>query len=166
MKFVPTALMLLLACSLLACAKKQPQGETVTDIVARTLVNAAEDNHRLLASIATLQGQPAIPRALPPDPILAEPVTISWTGPANNALKAICLKVGYRFVETGKSKAQQPMIIAQAFNRPAFEVLEDITWQIKPEFALRISPEKKVIALMSTAEAEKLDKQLEQRRKK
>ena len=92
------------------------------------------------------------PLLLPADPALGQPVSISWTGPAEGALKEICLSVGYRYQELGSPSAQPLMVVVRGLNRPAHELVEDIAWQMQPQAVLRVDPIRRVITLARTKE--------------
>lgn len=82
------------------------------------------------------------------------PVSIAWTGPADGALKEICLQLGYRYKATGTPSAQNMTVVVRGLNRPAHELLEDIAWQIQPQGVVRIDPVNRVLTLARTSGAE------------
>ena len=150
--------MLLMCClSLTACAQKTsaPVPNTV-DFVTATLGQAAEQAHGELALVARLRGQGLQPLLPPADPSLNLPVTVVWTGPANGALKEICLQLGYRYKELGTPSAQVMTVVVRGLNRPAPELLEDIAWQIQPQAVLRVDPINRVLTLARTSGTEVL----------
>ena len=141
---------LLVCCCLLAvsCAKKPPIQELApSDFVSVTLGGAAEKAHNELAMLAKLRGQGMQPLLPPPDPALGQPVSISWTGPAEGALKEICLKVGYRYRELGTPSAQPLVVVVQGSDRPAYTLIEDIAWQVQPQAVVRVDPVQRIITL-------------------
>ena len=93
-------LVLCLCCLFLAaCAgREQSSAPPPADFVSTTLGHAAEQAHGDLAMIARLRGQGLQPLLLPSDPSLNLPVSITWTGPVEGALKEICLQLGYRLL--------------------------------------------------------------------
>ena len=142
-------LLLALVCvALTACAHKAkaPSREPV-DFVALTLGQAAEEAHADLAMLAKLRGQGLEPLLPPPDPALSERLSLTWTGPADEAVKQVCLQVGYRYREMGTPSAQELAVIVHGLNKPAFELLEDIAWQIQPQGVLRVDPMNRTITL-------------------
>lgn len=145
---------LLLCCclSLAACAKKagSPAASSPADFVAVTLGEAAEQAHGELAMLAKLRGQGLQPLLPPPDPSLEKLISVSWTGPADGALKEICLQTGYRYQEMGAPSAQAPVVVVHGLNRPAYSILEDVAWQIQPQAVLRVDPIGRVITLART----------------
>lgn len=144
---------LIVSCCLLAvsCAKKPlVQESTPSDFVTVTLGGAAEKAHNELAMLAKLRGQGMQPLLPPPDPALGQPVAISWTGPADGALKQICLKVGYRYREIGKPSAQPLVVVVQGSDRAAYTLIEDIAWQIQPQAVVQIDPIGRIITLART----------------
>ena len=145
---------LLLCClALPACANKTPQVSHPADFVAATLGDAAEQAHSELAMLARLRGQGLQPLLPPADPAQAAPVSVAWTGPADGALKEICLQLGYRYKEMGSPSAQALTVVVRGLNRPAHELLEDIAWQIQPQAVVRIDAVNRVITLARTQEA-------------
>lgn len=134
-----------------ACAHKtkNPVAEPV-DFVAMTLGQAAEEAHSDLASLASLRGKGLEPMLPPPDPALAERMSITWTGPADEAIKQVCLQVGYKYREMGSPSAQELAVIVNGLDRPAHELLEDIAWQIQPQGVLHIDPINRVVTLGRT----------------
>jgi len=120
------------------------------DFVSTTLGHAAEQAHGELAMIARLRGQGLQPLLLPSDPSLNLPVSITWTGPVEGALKEICLQLGFRYREAGTPSAQVMTVVVHGLNRPAHELLEDIAWQIQPQAAVRFDPINRVLTLART----------------
>ena len=143
----------ILCCLALAgCAGKKPVQDSTSpaDFVAVTLGDAAQTAHGELAMLAKLRGQGLQPLLPPADPALNQPVSISWTGPAEGALKEVCLQLGYRFQETGKPSAQVLTVVVRGLNRPAHVLLEDIAWQVQPQAILQVDPIGRVITLART----------------
>ncbi len=146
---------LLLCCCLAlgACAKKSsPPHAKPDDFVAVTLGDAAEQAHSELAMLAALRGQGLQPLLPPQDPALSKLVSVSWTGPANGAVKEICLQLGYRYQEMGTPSAQALSVVIRGLNRPAHELLEDIAWQIQPQALVRVDSINRVITLATGKE--------------
>ena len=137
------------------CASKNTDhgAASPADFVAITLGQAAENAHSELAMLAKLRGQGLQPLLLPADPALNQPVSIAWTGPAEGALKEVCLRVGYRYQEIGSPSAQSRMVVVRGLNRPAHMLLEDIAWQVQPQAVLRVDPISRVITLARTRKA-------------
>ena len=151
----PKTLLILSCLALAACAEKAaPPVPPSVDFVSATLGQAAEQAHGELAMLARLRGQGMQPLLPPADPSLNLPVSIAWTGPADGALKEICLQLGYRYRETGAPTAQTMPIVVHGLNRPAHELLEDIAWQIQPQAVVRVDPVNRVLTLASTSGAE------------
>ena len=146
----------MLSClALAACAEKAaPPVPPSVDFVSATLGQAAEQAHGELAMLARLRGQGLQPLLPPTDPSLNQPVTITWTGPADGALKEICLQLGYRYKEAGTPTAQVMTVVVRGLNRPAHELLEDIAWQIQPQGMVRVDPVNRVLTLARTSGTE------------
>lgn len=145
-----TALILMTA----ACAAKKSQtvdsADTRANIVALTLGQAAEQAHGDLAMLAKLRGQGMEPLLSPPSPELQQPVTIAWTGPASGVIQQICLSIGYRYRELGTPNARPVTVVVRGTNRQAYDVLEDIAWQIQPQAAVKVDPFNRVLTLATT----------------
>ncbi len=151
----PKTLLILSCLALSACAQKAaPPVPPSVDFVSATLGQAAEQAHGELAMLARLRGQGLQPLLPPADPSLAQPVSINWTGEVSGALKAICLHIGYRYRETGAPSAQAMPIVVHGLNRPAYELLEDIAWQIQPQAVLRVDAVNRVLTLARTSRLE------------
>ena len=143
----------ILCCFVLAgCAGKKPTQDPTNpaDFVTVTLGDAAQIAHGELAMLAKLRGQGLQPLLPPADPSLSQPVSISWTGPAEGAVKEICLQLGYRYQETGKPTAQMLTVVVRGLNRPAHVLLEDIAWQVQPQAVVRVDPIGRSITLART----------------
>ena len=146
----------ILCCFALAgCAGKKPAQDPTSpaDFVAVTLGDAAQTAHGELAMLAKLRGQGLQPLLPPADPSLSQPVSVSWTGPAEGALKEICLQLGYRYQEMGAPSAQSLVVVVRGMNRPAHVLLEDIAWQVQPQAVVRVDPISRVITLARTSKA-------------
>ena len=100
--------------------------------------------------VSTTLGHALQPLLLPSDPSLNLPVSITWTGPVEGALKEICLQLGFRYREAGTPSAQVMTVVVHGLNRPAHELLEDIAWQIQPQAAVRFDPINRVLTLART----------------
>ena len=144
----------LMSCGMLlaACAyKAAPPVQPTDDFVASTLGQAAEQAHGELAMLARLRGQGMQPLLPPTDPSLNLPISLTWTGPADGALKEICLQLGYRYKEVGTPSAQTLTVVVRGLNRPAHELLEDIAWQIQPQGMVRVDPVNRALTLARTS---------------
>ena len=141
---------LAIAMSLVACAKKTPPVPESNDFVRQTLGLAAEQAHSDLAMLSKLRGQGLEPLLPGPEPSLDQPISITWTGPAEGALKEICLQLGYKYRETGRPSAQVLTIVIHGLNRPAHELLEDIAWQVQPQAVLKLDAVNRVLTLART----------------
>lgn len=115
---------------------------------------AAEEAHSDLAALASLRGKGLTPMLPPADPALAARMSITWTGPANEAIKQICLQTGYKYREIGSPSAQELAVIVNGLDRPCHELLEDVAWQIQPQGVLHVDPINRVITLARTQGAD------------
>lgn len=154
MKFKSVVLLAICSFFAVSCTSKQRVQETApSDFVTVTLGGAAEKAHNELAMLAKLRGQGIEPLLAPPEPALARPVSISWTGPAEGALKEICLKVGYQFRLIGNPSAQALVVVVQGSDRSAYTVLSDIAWQVQPQAVVQVDPIGRIITLARTVGA-------------
>lgn len=144
------SLILLALLLITGCAHKSRQPQAPADFVALTLGQAAEEAHSDLAMLAHLRGQGLQPLLPPPDASLAERTSISWTGPADGALKQICLNIGYKYRETGSPSAQELSVVVHGLDKTAQELLEDIAWQVQPQAVLRVDPLNRQVTLART----------------
>ena len=136
-------------CALSACSKRPPvaSGQAPKDFVALTLGEAAQSAHSELAMLAQLRGK-GMEILLPPiDPSLNERVSIDWAGPAGEALRQICLGIGYKYREAGTKSAQSLLVVVKGLNRPAHELLEDVAWQVQPQAQVNVDPITKTVTL-------------------
>lgn len=141
-------ILMLFGIMLAGCAaRKEPQTTSPSDFVAVTLGGAAEKAHGELAMLAKLRGQGLQPLLPPPDPSLSSPVSVSWTGPAAGVLKEICLKTGYRYHEVGAPSAQDLVVVVQGSDRPAYNLIEDVAWQVQPQAVVRVDPFNRILTL-------------------
>ena len=152
----PKFMMLTCCClSLAACAEKTSYSmPDSADFVAVTLGQAAEQAHGDLTMLARLRGQGLQPLLPPPDPALAHPITISWTGPVDGALKEICLQLGYRYKEKGTPSAHPVTVVVNGLERSAYDILEDLAWQTQPRAEIRVDPIGRTITLARTSAKE------------
>lgn len=134
-----------------ACAHKakNPVAEPV-DFVALTLGQAAEEAHSDLAMLASLRGKGLEPLLPPSDPALLERMSITWTGPAEDAIQKVCLQTGYKYREMGGPSPQELAVVVHGLDKPAHEILEDVAWQIQPQGVLHVDPINRVITLART----------------
>ena len=139
-----------LLCGCAAAKQKATPAQSPADFVAVTLGQAAEKAHGDLAMLAKLRGEGVQPLLPPPDPSLNVPVTVAWTGPADGILKAVCLKVGYRYQEMGRPSAQPLMVVVQGTDRPAYSVIEDVAWQVQPQATVRVDVVNRILTLGRT----------------
>jgi hypothetical protein len=105
--------------------------------------------------LAKLRGEGLQPLLPPPDPALAQRVDISWSGPADGALKQICLQVGYRFRALGTPSAQALVVIVRGTDRAAYSLIEDIAWQVQPQAVVQVDPIGRIITLANTTQGDK-----------
>ncbi len=130
--------------------KELAQQSELSQHVQSVLGQAAEESHANLAMLARLRGKGITPVLPPPDPALGSKLTVSWTGPADEILKEICLQVGYKYREVGRKRAQTTPVVVKAFDVPAYDIIEDVAWQVQPHLAVRVNTVDKSISLSGT----------------
>jgi hypothetical protein len=143
------------AVSCVPRASSQEQAPAPDDFVKKALGGAAETAHGELAMLARLRGEGLQPLLPPPDPALAERIDISWSGPADGALKQICLQVGYRFRAVGTPSAQPLVVIVRGTDRAAYALIEDIAWQVQPQAIVQVDSIGRIITLARTIKGDK-----------
>jgi len=144
----------LLLCVLASCTPKSSKPPAPDDFVKAALGSAAETAHGELAMLAKLRGQGLQPLLPPPDPALAQRIDIAWSGPAEGAIKQICLHVGYRFRVLGVPGAQPLVVIVRGTDRAAWSLIEDIAWQTQPQAIVQVDPVGRVITLARTVKGD------------
>jgi len=70
---------------------------------------------------------------------LAEPVTLNWQGPVYEITQTVAQLIGYDFRSTGKPPTQPLMVQVNVTNKPAYQVLEDIGWQVGERAGVLVS---------------------------
>ncbi len=116
------------------------------DFVAKQLGQAVEKAHSELATLSELRGRGVEVDIPPPDPRLAKKISLNWTGSAKEALKTICLDIGYAYREIG-STSHEITIVVYGKNIPAYQLLEDIALQIKQRAFVKVDSISQIITL-------------------
>jgi hypothetical protein len=63
-------------------------------------------------------------QSMPPE--MQRPITLAWTGPADQAVSRIAQSIGYSFYETGKVPVVPDLVVVRYTAEPAVVVLQDI----------------------------------------
>jgi hypothetical protein len=146
-------LLFCLCASLLTAACKRAPGEessldAASSVVESMLTRAVADSRADLGTLARVRGGGESPPKLPPaDAALSREFTMTWTGPADTAVKEVCRLVDYRFEENGRKRVQYPSVVVTVTNRAAYYVLEDLSWQVRPHYVLSVDTARRVVTL-------------------
>ncbi len=132
-----------------ACASKNPMPEQAqtSDFVLQELGQAIENAHSELSTLSELRGKGVEVLLPPPDSKLAIKMTTNWTTTANEALKDICLAVGYSYKEIGYTAHELPVVV-YAKDTSAYELLEDISLQVQAKAMVKIDTISQTISLV------------------
>jgi defect in organelle trafficking protein DotD len=132
------AVALLVLMGLVACADEQPAQimplVAENDPVALQIAQAADKAAKALDTIAGIeQYQNPLPPmenfAGAPQPI-AQRISIRWTGPAEQIVKTLAEKAGYRYQTAGAPGTIPLSVAVDAYERPLIDVLRDIGLQL------------------------------------
>lgn len=121
-----------------------------TNPVEDALTAAARETQTAMAKLAALEQAtkpppPPAPKDVPPE--LAEPITISWSGPAVRLLERLSAKLGYSFVVLGPVPPTLPTVIISAENLPLWQVLYDAGLQLRSRATVAVRPRMKGLEL-------------------
>jgi hypothetical protein len=143
----------LVACAALSAAcVKHNQGETgpgsPSSVVESMLARAVKESRSDLGMLARARGGGETPPKLPPaDASLSRELTMSWVGPADTAVRELCRQTDYTFEENGRRRVQYPSVTFSVVNRAAYYILEDLAWQVRPQFVLQVDTTRRTITL-------------------
>lgn len=96
---------------------------------ATTAQHSMDDMLAASGSNGLSQGlQPINVQSMPPE--LQRPLTIAWTGAADQIVQKIAEGIGYTFLETGPIPSVPDMVVVRYSNEPTAVVLQDIGLRI------------------------------------
>lgn len=113
---------------------------TVTPLVAENdpvslrIAQAAEKASKALQTVAGIE---QYKNPLPPmedfnnaPPALAQPITITWSGPAEQLVQTLAAKAGYTYRTAGAPSSVPPTVMIDAYEKPLIDVLRDVGLQL------------------------------------
>lgn len=126
--------LVILSLLTIGCAtSNQPIKIVGEDPAVVKLQKTAADIHQSVQQLAELQ-QAATPRpktySVPQSGPLSTQVTIAWNGPPEPVLDMLADMIGYDFRKVGKRPHTTLIVGVEARNVPAWNILEDIGWQL------------------------------------
>ena len=106
------------------------------DIVSVKLAQAADKASRALDTIANIEQyrNPNIPRMndsyqdLPPN--LAQPITLRWSGPAEQIIGALAERAGYKIMVVGQIPEVPIVVNVDSYQQPLVHVLRNVGLQM------------------------------------
>jgi hypothetical protein len=137
----------LLITALSACSSDKPRtAPTDAELVDRLMANSSDRLAGAWEMLArTEAGGASLPLASPidvaalPDP-LRSPVTWSWTGPAEQAVKALADRIHYKFLSEGIRVTSPLIVTVNANATPMVLVFQDIGLQLGSRARLVVDP--------------------------
>lgn len=136
-KILRPASMFALLAGLTACSDGPAR---VTPLVAENdpvslrIAEAAEKASKALNNISSVEQYRS---PLPPmedfsgaPPALAQPITLTWNGPAEQAIQTLAAKAGYTYRVAGIAPPLPLAVAVNVYERPLIEVLRDIGLQL------------------------------------
>lgn len=86
---------------------------------------------------------------------MAKPISLVWYGQLDKGVRSIAELVGYGFQVEGKAPANPVLVSVNAYNQPAYAVLQDMGWQAGSHAAVVVRPDKHLIAVVYIGEGGK-----------
>lgn len=78
---------------------------------------------------------------------LSKLITFRWFGPIEKAVETIAGMIGYEVKVIGQKPARDKLVNIDAFNQPAFNVLEDLGWQAGEKMGVVVDQELEVLTI-------------------
>ena len=136
-KFLRSVASLALLIGVAAC--EQPP-TTITPLVAESdpiAARVAQSADKASKALETIAGIEQYKTPLPPmehfagaPQPLAQPVTITWSGPVEQIVQTLAAKAGYTYRTAGASSGVPMTVTVDAFEKPLIDVLRDIGLQL------------------------------------
>ncbi len=130
-------LSLILSCLALSGCLSSPVQPVATepDVVSTRLAQAAEKAAAALDTISGIEQMRAPALPAPDDysnapAALNQPITVKWTGPAEQMVETLAARAGMRFQSKGNRPGAPLTISVNAYQQPMIEVLRDIGLQV------------------------------------
>jgi len=133
--FFPQISLVLAAGLLAGCAMETKPVATEPDIVSVRIAQAAERASKAVETISGIVQERA--QTTPPEqdyttvpPALMAPVTIKWTGPAEQILQTLAARAAMRFHRTGAAPAAPLLVNVDVYQEPLIDVLHSVGLQV------------------------------------
>ena len=82
---------------------------------------------------------------------LADPITLSWSGPMEPAVQSVADLIGFRVRHTGRPPTLPILVRVRVHNTAAFSVLQTLGWQAGTRAGLVVVPARRVIDIVYVA---------------
>lgn len=135
-QFLRNLALLAVTVSLAACETPTTVTPLVAenDPVALRIAQASEKAAKALDTIAGIEQykNPLAPMenfVAAPQPI-AQPVTITWSGPAEQIVQTLATKAGYSYQTAGAAPGIPLSVMIDAYEKPLIDVLRDVGLQL------------------------------------
>ena len=131
------SLLLFSAIMLAGCVTNSSMQPVATepDVVSTRIAQAAEKAAAALDTISGIEQARAPAMPAPDDysnapAALNQPITVKWSGPAEQLVETLAARGGMRFQSKGNRPGVPLMISVNVYQKPMIEVLRDIGLQI------------------------------------
>lgn len=104
------------------------------DPVALRIAQATEKATKALDTIAGIEQYksplPAMENFAGAPPAISQPITITWSGPAEQIVKNLAEKAGYTYQTAGEPAGIPLTVMINAYEKPLIDVLRDVGLQL------------------------------------
>ena len=105
------------------------------DIVSTRIAQAAEKAASALDTISGIEQQrePLLPTSQDyssAPPALTQPITVRWSGPAEQMIETLAARAGMQFQRVGGRPGVPLLVSVDVYQKPLIEVLHDIGLQV------------------------------------
>ena len=143
----------IMSVSAMGCAHTTPEPvKSEAPSVVDDFQKSADKIHGELVKLTRVQQQKnsemlqkAKIASVPEEGPLSEPITLSWSGPIEQAVGMIAEIIGYDYETTGSRKMRDKIVSIDVIDEPIFKVLEDIGWQAGEKIGVIVNQGKKAI---------------------
>lgn len=143
---------IILLISMTACGTT-----TVTPLVAENdpvSLRIAQAAEKASKSLDTIAGIEQYRTPMPPmedfsgaPPALAQPVTVTWSGPAEQIVQTLALKAGYRYRIAGIQPPLPLTVNVNSYEQPLIDLLRDIGLQLGNRADVAVDAKNSVVQL-------------------
>lgn len=134
-----------------ACATNAPVAthQPANEPTLKALSAAANNvSHQLeLLNSANHSQQKAHIYPIPHSGVMAQPITLTWSGPIGPAVQSVAKLLGFKFETAGLPPASPRIISVHAQHEPAFAVLQNIGWQAGSQVGIVVRPRRQLVML-------------------